>query len=736
MKSLSRFLLALLALCIPALPAFAAITDEGKDLCPVVPRPLQYKQTGGAPFLLTAKTTIAADEALRPQAEWLSEALAAPTGWDLAVRTGTKGQIVLTIDTLVAPKPESYQLRVDRKGVTVKAHDAAGAFYALQTLLQSLPAQVHGHQRCANDLWQIPAFEASDAPAHPWRGLMLDAARYYYDKAFIKKCIDMMAMYKLNKFQFHFIDDCGWRLESKKYPRLTEVGAWAGSNEQRTGGFYTQDDIREIVAYASVRGVEVIPEIEFPAHVLSAIVAYPWLSCTGVQHQVPEQHFISRDLLCPGNPKAMQFLRDILEETIELFPSKYINIGGDEAVYTRWEQCPKCRALMQREGFTKASELQGWITNQVALWMQEKGRTVMGWEEIVMRGKVATPGVAVMWHEPKDTAEVVKEGHQAVIASCYYNYFDFPESSTPGEPQHARWCPPISLSKVYATPLSDYSPASSILGVQACLWSDQFIHGRALQELGVLNENRSEQYVEYFVYPRLIALAEVGWTPARLRHYDDFLRRLAPQYARLDAKGCNYRVPEPAIISLEEKGGRFTYTLAPTVEGADIRYTTDGTYPTVHSARYTGPVTVDRKSDFLAIQVVTPTHYSLPLLTPPDYSAYKAYGQLTAQWQPLTVQPNLSPWRFECTGKVSGNGPYTLTFIPQRGTNALHLESLTLKKRDEVIATAMPQRNADGTTAYHFTVSNFEAGTPFYIEVQACGEGGNDTSGLVFLLKE
>ena len=736
MKSLSRFLLALLALCIPALPAFAATPDEGKDLCPVVPRPLQYKQTGGAPFHLTAKTTIAADEALRPQAEWLSEALAAPTGWDLAVRTGTKGQIVLTIDTLAAPKPESYQLRVDRKGVTVKAHDAAGAFYALQTLLQSLPAQVHGDQRCAASLWQIPAFEASDAPANPWRGFMLDAARYYYDKAFIKKCIDMMAMYKLNKFQFHFIDDCGWRLESKKYPRLTEVGAWAGSNEQRTGGFYTQDDIREIVAYASVRGVEVIPEIEFPAHILSAIVAYPWLSCTGVQHQVPEQHFISRDLLCPGNPKAMQFLRDILEETIELFPSKYINIGGDEAVYTRWEQCPKCRALMQREGFTKASELQGWITNQVALWMQEKGRTVMGWEEIVMRGKVATPVVAVMWHEPKDTAEVVKEGHQAVIASCYYNYFDFPESSTPGEPQHARWCPPISLSKVYATPLSDYSPASSILGVQACLWSDQFIHGRALQELAVLNENRSEQYVEYFVYPRLIALAEVGWTPARLRHYDDFLRRLAPQYARLDAKGCNYRVPEPAIISLEEKGGRFTYTLAPTVEGADIRYTTDGTYPTVHSARYTAPVTVDRKSDFLAIQVVTPTHYSLPLLTPPDYSAYKAYGQLTAQWQPLTVQPKLSPWRFECTGKVSGNGPYTLTFIPQRGTNALHLESLTLKKRDEVIATATPQRNADGTTTYHFAVSNFEAGTPFYIEVQACGEGGNDTSGLVFLLKE
>ena len=727
---------ALLSCCLATTLATAGPLDAGDSTCPVVPRPLTYQTTGGEPFCLTAKTIIAADEALLPQAEWLSQALAAPTGWDLAVRTGSKGQICLRIDTVAVPKPEGYRLTVHKKGVRVDAHDAAGAFYALQTLLQSLPAAVHGERRCAPGLWQIPALESEDAPEHPWRGLMLDAARYYYDKSFIMKCIDMMALYKLNKFQFHFIDDCGWRLESKKYPRLTEVGAWAGSNEKRIGGFYTQDDIREIVAYAAVRGVEVIPEIEFPAHILSAVVAYPWLSCTGMQHEVPEQHFISRDLLCPGNPQAMQFLHDILDETMELFPSKYINIGGDEAVYTRWEQCPKCRALMEREGFTQASQLQGWITNQVALWMQAKGRTVMGWEEIVMRGRVATPVVAVMWHEPKDTTEVVSEGHQAVIASCYYNYFDFPESGTPGEPQHAGWCPPISLEKAYATPLPDYAPTSSILGVQACMWSDQFIHGKALQEIAYLDENRSEQYVEYFLYPRLMAVAEVGWTASHLRSYDDFLHRLSAQYARLDAKSCNYRVPEPAVVRLEENGGQFTYTLAPTVEGAELRYTTDGSYPTIHSPRYTGPVTVARKSDFMAIQVVTPTHYSLPLLTPPDYSAYAAYGQMTAQWQPLTVQPMLSPWRFECTGKVSGNGHYTVTFIPRRGANSLQLETLTVRKRDEIIATASPERQADGTTAYTFSVETFEAGTPFYIEVQACGQGGNDTSGLVFLRKD
>ena len=704
--------------------------------CPIVPLPLHYAATDGGAYRLTAKTVIAADAALMPQARYLAETLAEPTGWDLTVREGRRGDIVIAMDTVGVPQAEGYRLSVSRRGVRIAAHDAAGAFYAVQTMLQTMPADIYGSRRIAGATWTIPAVEVEDAPCHPWRGFMLDAARYYYDKAFVKKCIDMMAMYKMNKLQFHFIDDCGWRLESKKYPRLTEVGAWAGKGERRIGGYYTQDDIRDIVAYAAVRGVDVVPEIEFPAHLLSAVVAYPWISCTGRQHEVPEQHFISRDILCVGNDSAMQFLRDILDETISLFPSRYINIGGDEAVYTRWEQCPKCQARMKREGLTKTSQLQGWLTNQVAAWMKEKGRTIMGWEEIVMRGKVNEQAVAVMWHQPADSAHVVNDGHLAVISSCYYNYFDFPESSTPGEPQHATWCPPIPLKKVYETPLPDYTPGRShVIGTQACLWSDQFIHGRALQELAPINENRSENYVEYFIFPRLVAQAEVAWTPQGARRYADFRQRMAAQYARLDAKGCNYRVPEPEVVRCDESAAGVTYTLAPNVEGAEIRYTTDGTWPTVHSPRYTEPVTVARKSDFLAIQVVSPTHYSLPLLTRPDYSAYKAYGTLTAEWAPLTVQPTPSPWRMECTGKVGSNGRYTVTFIPQRGANRLALGAMRVLKRDECVATAEPQPQADGTTAYTFDVSAFEAGTPFYLEVIASGDGGNDTAGLVFVRK-
>lgn len=231
--------------------------------------------------------------------------------------------------------------------------DKGGVFYGIQTLLQLFPAEIYSSQRQKGVDWTAPAVSVFDAPERPWRGMMLDVARYFFDKEFVKKYIDMMAMYKLNKLQFHLIDDSGWRLEIKKYPRLTEIGAWAGPDTHRLGGYYTQEDIKELIAYGQLRNVEIIPEIEFPAHMLSAVAAYPWLSCTGLQHEVPVQHFISRDLLCVGKESSYQFLSDVLDETVSLFPSHYINIGGDEAVYDRWKECPKCQEVMKREGLTK-----------------------------------------------------------------------------------------------------------------------------------------------------------------------------------------------------------------------------------------------------------------------------------------------------------------------------------------------------------------------------------------------
>ena len=704
----------------------------------IVPKPLHLEQTEEQ-FVLKSGMSIACEEGLKEQAEYLSQMLRQATGWEIKVRPDSrKGNIVLVLDTVANKHSEGYSLSVDKKSIRISGADEAGVFYGLQTLLQLLPEEVYRNRLADQIKWVVPGVQIVDHPERPWRGMMLDVARYFYDKEFVKKFIDMMAMYKLNKLQFHLIDDSGWRLEIKKYLRLTEVGAWAGPDSRRLGGYYTQDDIREILEYARLRQVEVIPEIEFPAHMLSAVVAYPWLGCTGKQHEVPDQHFISRDLLCVGKESSYQFLKDVLDETVALFPSQYINIGGDEAVYTNWEQCPRCQEVMKREGLSKASELQGYLTNVVADMMKKKNRTVIGWEEIIQRGKLNEQVVALMWHNVGDTIQATRTGHKAILTPATHLYFDFPESRTPGEVKAATWMPPISLEKCYGMEVNDYSPSSTVMGVQGCFWSDQFIHGTVLQEITPLNENRSEQYAEYLIFPRMLALAELAWLPKAERKYADFAERMTLQYAKLDAKGCNYRVPEPKILSMTQEGDSLCFTLAPTVAGAPIRYTTDGSYPTIHSAVYNGPLRVKNKSDFHAMTVVNDRHYSLPIYFAPDYSAYKQYGEFTTEWKPLQVQTSPSKWRFECTGKISRNGEYEIAFIQTGGQNVLKLGNLSLLKRDEKLAEISINRSSQcgNPILGSLKVDAFEAGTPFYIEVEANGINGNDTRGLVFIRKK
>jgi hexosaminidase len=705
----------------------------------IIPQPVQMEQTKGI-YVLPQKIVIAYDSSLSEQAKYLQDILAQSTARVAVLKEGkTKGDIVLTTDATGQMKAEGYTLSVTPKGIKIVGADVNGAFYGIQSLLQLFPAEIYSKSWERNTVWQAPCVEISDAPERPWRGMMLDVARYFYDKEFVKKYIDMMAMYKMNKLQFHLIDDSGWRLEIKKYPRLTEVGAWAGPNEKRLGGYYTQDDIREMVAYAKVRGVELVPEIEFPAHILSAVVAYPWLSCTGLQHELPTQHFISRDLLCAGKETSMQFLKDVLEETVELFPSSYINIGGDEAVYVRWEQCPDCQALMKREGLKRASDIQGYLTNVVAKMMKEKGRTVIGWDEIIQRGKIDEPVVALSWHNVSDSLRATSTGHKAILTPASHTYLDFPEHKIPGEVQAATWCPPISLEKCYSMPVNDYSEQSTVIGVQGCFWSDQFIHGSALQEIACLNENRSENYAEYLTFPRLLAISEVAWQKQNRRNWEDFRTRIGTHYARLDYKDCHYRLPQPRIVKEEKQAdGSINFTLACDVPGAVIRYTTNGKYPTVHSTAYNGPINVARRDDLRAMIVVSNTQYSLPLYFAPDYSAYKAYGEHVYTWEPLRVQPKPSNWRFEVTGKISDNGTYELTVIPTRGENPVQLGTLKLWKRNELMAEVNAThaiKAGQSPVTYRFTLDQFEAGTPFHIELQGYAPHGNDTAGMIFLKK-
>lgn len=704
----------------------------------IIPKPIQLTQEQGT-FILRPQTLITYETGLRPQASYLQEVLGGSTGWDLKLVEGNaqEGSIHLAF----APskkQAESYGLEVGPEGVRISGADTGGVFYGIQTLLQLFPAEVYSVVRQKSMDWEIPAVTIFDAPSHPWRGMMLDVARYFHDKDFVKKYVDMMAMYKMNKLQFHLIDDSGWRLEIKKYPLLTEIGAWAGKDQNRLGGYYTQEDIKEIIEYAQVRNVEIIPEIEFPAHMLSAVAAYPWLSCKGEPREVPMQHFISRDLICVGKESSFQFLQDVLDETVALFPSRYINIGGDEAVYDNWETCPKCQAVMKKQGLKKASELQGYLTNRVLQMMKGKNRTIIGWEEIIQRGKLDGRVVALIWHNESDTMMAVNNNHLAILTPATHAYLDFPESKTPGEVKAATWMPPISIEKSYSLAAKDYSPTSHVIGIQGCLWSDQFIHGTILQEIVPLNENRAENYVEYLTFPRLLALAEVGWTKESAREYKDFAHRLTYHYARLDQKECNYRVPEPTIVSMQETDQGVTFSLAESVNGAPIRYTTNGNYPTIHSPLYTGPVTVSNKNNFRAITVVNDRHYSLPIYFAYDYSEYKQYGEFTADWRPSNVQADkASVWKIDATGKISGNGMYEVTLVQTDGTNSLKVDGIKVLKRDELLEKIkdMQSVNKQHIVTYRFPIKSFEAGTPFYLEMQIYGDGGNNTNGAVFIKK-
>ncbi len=710
----------------------------------VIPKPSVMHIKEGKGYVLSPESVIYFEKGLSAQAEYFREAVHRSTGYDLKIveRAGKKMPaskgVSLMRDTLSVLVPEGYMLDVDARRAVIGCRDAAGAFYGLQTLLQLFPEEIYSSHIKDGVCWEAQPVHIEDAPERPWRGMMLDVARYFFDKEFVKKYIDMMAMYKLNKLQFHFIDDSGWRLEIKKYPKLTEEGAWAKTGTYPMGGYYTQEDIREIVAYAAVRGVEIIPEIEFPAHVLSAIVAYPWLSCTGQQHQIPSHHFISRDLLCVGKETTFQFLEDVLDETIALFPSKYINIGGDEANYERWEKCPECRKVMEEHGFMKASQLQGYLTNRVASLLAQKGKKAVGWEEIILRGEIDTPVVSLFWHNASDTLKVKGTPHKAIMIPATHMYFDFPESATPGEVKAASWMPPISLQKTYSLPIGDYSASSDVLGVQACFWSDQFIHGDVLREIPYLDENRSENYAEYLTFPRLIALSEVAWCKSADRNFDDFTSRLAHHYSRLDYKGCNYRVPEPFYIRKMDPKGGYTYTLSQSVAGSEIRYTIDGSYPTSHSPLYEEPVFVKNKSNFRASTFVTPRHFSLPIYEKPDYEEYKQYGNHVVTWKPYTFQKKTAIWCFECSGKIISDGLYEMALVPIHGEGTVYVRKVRIYKKNEVINEfpAELRFNAKSSpVVIPFEVKGFEAGTQYFIDMEADCEGGESITGHVFLRK-
>ena len=709
----------------------------------ITPKPTKLEMSSGF-FELTSKTEIYCDKSSYGEAEMLAGYLNPATGFDLKIikgKSAAKNSIALKIDAdLTEAGNENYRLDVRKDGITISGRTAAGLFYGIQTLRQLLPTEIYSNRVAESD-WRIPCISIKDGPVYPWRGMMLDVSRYFFDVDYVKQYMEMMAMHKLNVLHLHLVDDPGWRIAIDKYPELTEIGGFRGKGANRYGGYYTKDQIRELVQYASKLHIEIVPEIELPAHCQSALASLPWLGCSDKQFEVPTQCYISPEILCAGKETTYEFLKDVLSEVVELFPGKYIHIGGDEVKCDRWKECVHCEKKRQSLGLKEHRQLQSYMTLEIEKFLMTKGRRLIGWDEILDNG--LAPNATVMtWHRPQTAIQAAKSGNNVVMALTGHAYFDTPESKLPGEPPAATWLPPISLRRAYEwepapTSLSD-AEKKYILGAHGCLWTDRFMHDPILQDFPVMDEVRSFNYIDYLSLPRMAALGEVVWTRQDLRDWNDFSDRQKIQYNRYSANDFHFRVPLPIAEKTPQSNGKYTITMSSPVNGASIHYTTDGTYPTVYSKVYSKPISIDKPEDFSAITVVSERHYSLAFKFPENKSKqFAKYGVKIGQWKSGQISAgSYKSVRFDATGKISENGLYEVTFVYTSGQQRLDIEKVEVVLNGAVIASDVHYGVTGGQNkdnAYRLKIENFETGANYIIRASARGDTGSDSNGVVLI---
>ena len=597
-------------LFITALLAFACQTPKQQvkfaenDIC-IIPKPQSMTLNNGN-FQFTKETVFVSNQSLAPAAEIFAKQFEKASGIKLPIKNETvqTNYIALSIDSSL-PK-EGYNLVVQPDKISIAAADYNGAIYALETLRQLLPKEFESSTP-VNANWVIPTITINDKPEYPWRGLMLDVSRHFFSKEYILKTLDRMAMLKLNTFHFHLVDNEGWRIEIKKYPKLTEVGAWRVDQEdklwdERTsnpadafanpssapkkyGGFYTQEDIKEIVAYAAARGITVIPEIEMPAHVMSAIAAYPELSCHKRPIGVPSGAvWPNIDIYCAGQEESFTFLEDVLTEVMALFPSKYIHIGGDEADHTEWEKCPKCQQRIKDNHLKDVHELQSYFIKRIDKFLVSKGRVLVGWDEI-MDGGLANDAVVMNWRGIDIGRKALEQGNPVVLTSdCYINrYQGLPEYEPLANGGY------VTLKKLYHYNLEkeNLTPElqKNVLGTQANLWAE-FI--------------ATPEHSEYMLFPRLLAFSEISWTPDNLKNWDNFVKRTETFMDRLDVMKIKYaRSMYQVLPAVENQNGKVFLKLECEVPNADIRYALGDT-PIEKAEKYTQPIPFNESTTFKA----------------------------------------------------------------------------------------------------------------------------------------
>ena len=553
----------------------------------IIPMPQNLVQNQGV-FKLSSGTSFGAttDEA-KTVAEFFAAKMRSATGYNISV--SDKGDITLTLDAALDVNDEGYTLDVTSEGVTVKAKTPQGLFYGMQSFMQLLPAEIESAEKASGIAWQAPSVSIKDEPRFGYRGVMLDVCRHFIPVEDIKKQIDVMSLFKINRLHWHLTEDQGWRIEIKKYPKLTEIGSKRIDGEgTEYKGYYTQEEIKEVVKYAQDRFITIVPELEMPGHELAAIAAYPELSCKS-EAITPRVIWGVEDIvMCPGKEDMFVFLEDVIKEMVELFPGTYFHVGGDECPKTSWKNCPTCQARIKKEGLkadgkhTAEERLQSYVITRMEGVLAKYGKKIIGWDEI-LEGGLSPDATVMSWRGEEGGIASALQDHDVIMTPGGNGmYLDHYQGDSKIEPVAIGGY--TTLEKTYSyNPTPDTLVAMKkdhfVKGVQTNIWTEYLYN---------------VDLVEYRMYPRVLALSEIGWTNVDRKNFDDFARRINNAYVRLDEHAVNYHIPQPEqpngscnfvafvdSISLEFK----------TTRPVKMVYTIDGTEPTAQSVEYTAPLT-------------------------------------------------------------------------------------------------------------------------------------------------
>ena len=595
----------------------------------ILPIPVSQNITGGH-FTLNSNTQLVYETDFKQVAEFLKSYL--ENGSTIKLKaTESAHKISFLKDEKITNK-EGYELTVSKTGITISASTATGAFYGVQSLRQLIPIQFENGSYEGSEV-AIQNIEIKDAPQFKYRGMHLDVGRHFFSVDFIKKYIDMMSMLKMNTFHWHLTEDQGWRIEIKKYPKLKEIAAYRKEtlighysdqpqkyDGKEYGGYYTQEQVKDIVKYAGDRQIDVIPEIEMPGHSVAAISAYPELGCTGKQIDVATKWGIFDDIYCTKE-STFKFLENVLDEVMELFPSKYIHIGGDEAPKTNWKSCPNCQKLIKKEGLKDEHGLQSYFITRMEKYINSKGKQIIGWDEI-LEGGLAPNATVMSWRGINGAVTAAKQHHDVILTPGSHCYFDHYQSTNENEPVAIGGFLP--LEKVYSfNPIpAELTKEESkyVLGAQGNVWTEYM---------------QTEDKVEYMMFPRIVALSEVVWSKPENKDYESFKSRLIQYQKRLDMLDVNYANHLYEIsgkLNTNKEG--LSYTLEASSKDQSILYTTDGTVPTIDSPIYSEPISLEETSTIKAASFNTTKIISSVFSE--TITTHKAVGKKVT----LSIEPN------------------------------------------------------------------------------------------------